>query len=144
MVELNENYHTYDDEPEDRNPRSNLLSRICSCLYLYTFGSCLYFGRTNVSLTRKDRIELRTLWKSRSVTDDASDAQHQEDQWKKKTQKADHLIKKRIQHHFQDHISKWKDTERPRFPWKMMLHILLVIIVTVQVGHAFVATYMCV
>ena len=135
MVELNGIYHTYPDNEsklEDRNPRLNFASRICSCLYMYTFGSCPFFGQTKISLTHKDRVELRTLLKSRRVSDTVD--QDQEDQWKKKTDKADCLMKKRIRHHFQDHIRKWKDTERPRFPWKMILHILLVISVTVQVG----------
>ena len=134
-----------EDERED-HPRSNLLTRICSCLFLYTVGSCRYFGRTSNSLSREDRVELRSLWKSQ----DSKHATYAtEDHWKKKTKKADCTMRKRIRHHFQDHIRKWKDSERPRFPWKMILHFLLVIVVTIQVriysyviyGCMYVATY---
>ena len=116
----------YSDNAElegDRRP--SLLSRICSCFYLYTIGSCRYFA--NTSLSRKDRLELRMLWQSQDDTDT------KEDHWKRKTRKADCRMRKRIRYHFQDHIRKWRDTERPRFPWKMVLHFLLVIVVTVQV-----------
>ena len=138
MVELNGNYQTYPDdrELEDQNSQSNVFRRLLSCLYLYTFGSCRY---SKTSLTHKDRLELRSLWKSASaaLVDTQSTSlrqdQDQEDHWKRKARKADCIMKKRIRHHFRDHIRKWTHVERPRFPWKMILHVLLVIVVTVQV-----------
>ena len=133
-MELNKNYQMYsEDEAEDLHG-SNILTRICSCLFLYTFGSCSYFGKANNSFTRADRVELRSLWKSQDATYTT------EDHWKKKTRKADYLMRKQIQHHFQDHIRKWKDSKRPRFPWKMILHFLLVIVVTIQVSTYTIAT----
>ena len=121
-MELNKSYRIYSEEED--HPRS-LLSRICSCLFLYTVGSCRYFASS--FLSREDKVELRSLWKSQD------DAYTTEDHWKKKTRKADCLMRKRIRHHFQDHIRKWKDSERPQFPWKMILHFILVIVVTIQV-----------
>ena len=126
-MELNKNYQMYSEDEAEDHPRFNVLTRLCSCLFLYTLGSCPYFGKANNSLTRKDRVELRSLWKSQD------DAFTTEDHWKKKTRKADCVMRKRIRHHFQDHIRKWKDPERPRFPWKMILHIILVVVVTIQV-----------
>ena len=130
-MELNKNYQVYSEDEDEDHPQSNLLARICSCLFLYTIGSCRYFSITSNSLSRKDRVELWSLWKSQ----DAIYRDTTEDHWKNKTRKADCLMRKRIQHHFQDHIRKWKDSERPRFPWKMILHLLLVIVVTIQVSH---------
>ena len=125
-MESSNGYQRYsDNDPKDDHRFS--LSRLCSYFYLYTIGSCRYF---NPSLSRKDRIELRMLWESQ---DGNIDTDTKEDQWKRKTRKADCQMKKRIRYHFKDHIKKWRDTERPRFPWKMILHFLLVIIVSVQV-----------
>jgi len=129
-MELNEDYQAYSGDEND-NSRSSLCPMLLSCLYTYTFGSCRYFGKTNISLSRKDRVELRTLWKSQL---DTTFVLREDDEWKKKTKKADCLMKKRIRYHFKDHIRKWTNSERPRFPWKMMLHILLVVVVTVQVS----------
>ena len=126
-MELNENYQMYSEDEREDHPQSNLLARICSFLFLYTVGSCRYFGRTSNSLSREDRVELRSLWQLQDATYTT------EDHWKKKTRKADCVMRKRIRYHFQDHIRKWKDSERPRFPWKMILHFLLVIVVTIQV-----------
>ena len=127
-MELNKSYQMYSEDEGEDHPRSNLLARICSWLFLYTVGSCRYFGRTNNSLSREDRVELRSIWKSPDATYET------EDHWKKKTRKADCSMRKRIRHHFQDHIRKWKNPDRPRFPWKMILHFLLVIVVTIQVS----------
>ena len=127
-MELRGTYQMYpadNKSTEDDRPSFMIsLSRICSWLYSYTIGSCRYF---HTSLSREDRIELRMLWQSHDVTDT------KEDHWKKKTRKADCKMRKRIRYHFKDHIRKWRDTERPRFPWKMFLHFLLVVVVTVQV-----------
>lgn len=125
-MELRSTYQMYpaDNKSAEDDHRFSL-SRICSWLYLYTIGSCRYF---HTSLSREDRIELRMLWQSQSDTPDTK-----EDHWKKKTRKADCQMRKRIRYHFKDHIRKWRDTERPRFPWKMVLHFLLVVVVTVQV-----------
>ena len=122
-MELNDTYQMYPDNGPRGDHRFSL-SRICSWLYLYTIGSCRYF---NTSLSRKDRRELRMLSQSQDDTDT------KEDHWKRKTRKADCQMRKRIRYHFKDHIRKWRDTERPRFPWKMILHFLLVVVVTVQV-----------
>ncbi|XP_065902044.1 mucolipin-3-like isoform X2 [Dysidea avara] len=61
---------------------------------------------------------------------------NEDNEWTTKIQKerADHRIKKRLQLHFQDHIQKWSRDTHPRFPWKAVLHLLLVVFVTVQVS----------
>lgn len=133
-MELN-NYY-YEMQPSDNksledNSRSSpsLFSRIFWCLYGYTFGSCQYFSRTNLSLSRTDRVELRTLWESQGTG--ATDTN--EDHWRRKARKADSLMRKRVRYHFKDHIKKWVDMDRRRFPWKMILYISLIVLVTVQV-----------
>ena len=47
---------------------------------------------------------------------------------------SDDHMKRRLLRHFRSHISKWLDKDRPRFPWKATLHILLVALVTGQVS----------
>ena len=130
----NNDYQVYsDNEPKDDNRFSP--SRLCSCLYLYTIGSCRYF---DASLSRKDRIELRMLRESQNSRQNGSiDTDAREDQWEKKARNADYQMRKRIRYHFKDHIKKWRDPERPRFPWKMILYFILVIVVSVQVRLKF-------
>ena len=40
-------------------------------------------------------------------------------------------MKEKVNRHFENHKKKWK---RQKFPWKVLLHILLVVSVTVQVS----------
>ena len=44
----------------------------------------------------------------------------------------DKYMKERIKFHFQSHLQKWK---RLHFPFKVTLHLLLVVIVTIQVSR---------
>jgi len=46
----------------------------------------------------------------------------------------DDRMKQRLLRHFCSHLEKWIDRDRPRFPWKATLHILLVALVTGQVS----------
>ena len=48
--------------------------------------------------------------------------------------KIDKLMKDKINHHFENHLQKWKN--RKRFPFKVILDILLVALVTAQVSVA--------
>ena len=48
---------------------------------------------------------------------------------------SDDHMKKRLLRHFRSHVEKWIDKDRPRFPWKATLHILLVALVTGQVNY---------
>ena len=48
-----------------------------------------------------------------------------------KERRADELMKKKIKFHFQSHLQKWK---RQRFPFKVTLHLLLIVLVTTQVS----------
>ena len=41
-------------------------------------------------------------------------------------------MKKAINRHYQSHLKKWD--QHQKFPWKVILHILLVILVTIQVS----------
>ena len=40
------------------------------------------------------------------------------------------IMKKKVNLHFEDHLQKWK---RKKFPFKVMLHLLLLVLVTAQV-----------
>ena len=70
------------------------------------------------------------------VTEEGNALISKDEEWTTKTLKvrADHRMKERLQRHFQDHIQKWARDKHPRFPWKAVLHLLLVVFVTVQVS----------
>lgn len=59
----------------------------------------------------------------------------------KAEQCSDAEMKRRLLWHFRSHVEKWADKDRPRFPWKATLHILLVALVTAQVSD--VASLLC-
>ena len=40
-------------------------------------------------------------------------------------------VKEAVNYHYKDHIQKWK---RQKFPWKVIFHISLIILVTIQVS----------
>ena len=76
----------------------------------------------------------------RELTDYTSEEReplmNEDNEWTTKIlkERADDRIKKRLQRHFQDHVQKWSRDIHPRFPWKAVLHLLLVVFVTVQVS----------
>jgi len=43
-------------------------------------------------------------------------------------------LRQKLKHHFKSHFEKWTNENFPLFPWKAMLHILLIILVTAQVS----------
>ena len=49
----------------------------------------------------------------------------------KESRKEDNRMKKKINLHFESHLQKWK---RQRFPFKVTLHLLLIVLVTTQVS----------
>ena len=120
-----------------------LCSRICSCLYAYTVGSCLYFNNDEKDSDQKAKvqIELKALVSESTQQTKGKSAQEESDEiinseWKKKIfLKADCKMKKRIQYHFDDHVKKWINRpDRQRFPWKPILHLVFVALVTTQVS----------
>ena len=46
-------------------------------------------------------------------------------------ERLDNRMKKKINLHFESHLQKWK---RQRFPFKVTLHLLLIVLVTTQVS----------
>lgn len=127
-------YELVDDELDDD---SNVCAKIFSCLYAYTIGSCLYFKSDTDRKATVEEIKLKSAistkknkTKERVLEEDGS----MSSEWKRKIGlKADCKMKKRIQYHFKNHISRWTDKNRRRFPWKVILHLLLVALVTTQV-----------
>lgn len=97
-------------------------------LYKYTIGSCIPVRcltrclpeQTDRSQTLK-REESGTFYREpKLIIDDDKEVVGDERQKKEK-----------VNRHFENHIQKWK---RLHFPWKPTFHILLVALVTVQVG----------
>ena len=110
-------------------------------LYDYSIGSCI----TSVSCSKyfrsdkPDHIEMNSY--SASFTASVSGS--------KKTgpaflaekppietiRKLDKLMKERVNRHFENHIQKWKN--RKRFPFKVILDLLLIILITTQVSSLY-------
>ena len=117
-------------------------SKICwllAQLYHYTIGSCCYtplrwlcmtlFYNCCTSCKKEETSQYERLSKIH-LSENTHDKK-----WKRvsKVDEADRKMKQRVHHQFQDHIQKWKNTNHQRFPWKLILHLLLVVSVTVQV-----------
>ena len=138
--------HEY--ELQDEDLRVNRCSRLFSCLYAFTIGSCLHLKaekevdqnslavrRSNESNT--EEIELKPAEIPNSQRSGTSNLEKESDtDMYNKWRKAECRMKKRIQYHFTDHIRRWMDSDQRhrRFPWKMILHLLLVVLVTTQVS----------
>ena len=124
-------YELYDEDATD-----NGCSGLFSCLYTYTIGSCLYFKSDDASspstssVNNGEELELKPMTLSDHAKYDKSKLE-EDSGWKKVECK----MKKRIQYHFTDHIKRWMDSDQRRFPWKMILHLLLVALVTTQVTN---------
>ena len=96
-------------------------SRIFSCLYKYTIAS----------IGNRPPKVLKELADPLIILEETEDNKISE--WMKK--KADCKMKTRVQYHFHDHVFRWinrPDGQR-RFPWKLILHLVLVALVTTQV-----------
>ena len=125
------------DDDNNRNP--SVCSKVCSCLYAYTIGSCLYCKNDTNLRENTEEVELKSMLsmkhKNGEGVSDLEEGDSGSGEWRKRTAcKADCKMKKRIQYHFKDHIRRWTDANRRRFPWKVILHLLLVVLVTTQVS----------
>ena len=108
------------------------LTRILTSLRKYTIGSCNYsFCRSDSS---EEDTQLKALTIKLTVNDDHMHGNQEEEEWKRRAGRADREMKKKLRYHFMSHIAKWTDEDRRRFPWKLMLHVLLLVIVTTQVS----------
>ncbi|XP_065902040.1 mucolipin-3-like isoform X2 [Dysidea avara] len=127
-----------DDEQYSDDEEKTLLERFLTCLKTYTIGSCHYSpfdGETRRfrDAIRKDEKDIELLRKSNGSVNGAL-REDQESEWKGKTSRADNEMKTKLRYHFKSHIEKWKDETRRRFPWKLTLHILLILLVTAQIS----------
>ena len=114
-------------------------SKICwllAQLYHYTIGSCCYAPLRWLCITL-----FQDCCKCCCTSREKEETPHYEilsenKKWKRASQvdEADRKMKERLHHQFQDHIQKWTDRKHRRFPWKLVLHLLLVVSVTVQVS----------
>ena len=117
------------DETE-QNLLIRVLARILACLLTYTIGSCNYSfcHRVGVGVNVNNENNEIQMEQLRVKHDD------QEKEWKTRSCRADIRMKKRLLYHFKSHIGKWRDEHQRRFPWKLVLHVLLLIVVTTQVS----------
>ena len=131
-------YKLFEDKPQDKprdKPTLSICARIYSYFYTYTVGSCLYFKN---DADNAEETELKLVIQSTGQSNFLDTISREDDdlnnEWKRKvTRIADCKMKKRIQYHFKDHVKRWMDSDKRRFPWKLILHLLLVALVTTQV-----------
>ena len=108
------------------------VAKCCWILYDYSLGSCItscrnfsqYFQRD----TDPDYIEMNDFYCESLKKAVIEDEKPTTDAIKK----IDKLMKEKINHHFENHFQKWKN--RKRFPFKVILDILLIALVTAQVS----------
>jgi len=113
--------------------KQSYLTRFLTGLRKYTIGSC-HYSFCHCESSEED-IQLKALTVNLTVRKDAEMRGDEEDEeWKRRAGRADREMKKRLRYHFKSHIEKWTDENRRRFPWKIMLHLLLLVIVTTQVS----------
>lgn len=144
-----ENDYEYHKFMTDANSKGNCWSKICWFLvqiYHYTIGSCCYTPmrwlctalfycccccQNDINHGCKEMTECEILLKTKTLPEHVD-----KNKWKRATliDIADQRMKERLRHQFQDHIQKWMDRNHRRFPWKLVLHLLLVVSVTVQVS----------
>ena len=123
---------------------SNQAKRFFTSLYQYTIISCMSsLQLTNYWLSDEPPEELsnepdtkRVVIEMNSFPPGNQNASVQDGAPKSKkaaTEKEsqDERMKKKIKFHFQSHLQKWK---RQRFPVKVTLHLLLIVLVTTQVS----------
>jgi len=103
------------------------LARVVACLCTYTIGSCNYSLCNRIGVGLNDNNYDNEL-EMEQIQD------NQEKEWKTRSCRADIEMKKRLRYHFKSHIGKWRDEHQRRFPWRLVLHLLLLIIVTSQVS----------
>ena len=120
---MESNYKLSGEEP-------SYLTRILTSLRTYTIGSCNYSSCHSCAKS-SEGVKLNVKDNMCGVY---SGGQEEEEEWEKRACQADKEMKKRLRYHFKSHIEKWTDENRRRFPWKLILHVLLLAIVTVQVS----------
>ena len=126
----------------DDSKSEDIIFWCLSKLYQLTIGSCVRsccrtpFRLCQKFLCCKDILSEDEVEMSDVASDDETTPLCDEDHWKKKRriEKVDARLKRKLKHRFQDHINKWVQNKHPRFPWKLIVHILLVGLVTAQVN----------
>lgn len=134
---------------ENNEEGHQCLSKICWFLiqlYHYTIGSCCYTPLRWLYVTlfngcchcqNSSNHSSELVHEEMTNYDTLSNIMLPQDkQWKRLSQiaEADCRMKERLRHQFQDHIQKWRNMKHRRFPWKAVLHLLLVVFVTIQVS----------
>ena len=132
-------YHNFVSEKDNTEGCWSKICWLLAQLYHYTIGSCcytplrwlcitLFHDCCKYCCTNRKKEEIPYYEK---IPENVQD-----NKWKRASQvdEADKRMKERLHYQFQDHIQKWTDRNHRRFPWKLVLHLLLVVSVTVQVS----------
>jgi len=135
--------HSKEVEEDERRSCGSRIGWICTKLFQFTFGACCYapiavcFSLCRIcNDVRSPPSDEELMSYAHYVQpNSARSTVEDEQEWKRRTKiiEADTRVKQRLKYQFQDHIQKWMDIKHRRFPWKATLHLLLVILVTIQV-----------
>ena len=117
--------------------KPSYFTRILTGLRTYTIGSCNYsFCHSGSTNSSEEDIELKALTIKLNVEDNMR-VDQEEEEWKRRAGRADREMKKRLRYHFKSLVEKWTNEDKRRFPWKLILHVLLLVIVTIQVNELY-------
>ena len=117
-------YLQFDAEPEE--PKT-MMDKFLAYFYAYTIGSCYYGGGYTPFCNREMGEFVEMHMNSNGVVHD----HNQEPECH--ICSAEIQMKSKLHHHFKSHIGKWTNKNRRKFPWKVILHIILVLLITTQV-----------
>lgn len=122
-------------ESSKKNLHASRKTRYCehakSCLkvlYDYSVGSCLPAQYTGAS--KRNGTKQRTDAETIEMDDFIGLIPEREAVTTKDRKELE--MKDAVKFHYQSHLQKW--TKHKRFPWKVIFHLLLVVLVTIQVS----------
>ena len=130
---LSENSDKDDYVLYEHGENTSLPRKCLRILYDYSIGSCIAslprsapaYHRSN---TGTQNIEMDSMSSSRTN----AVLKNPEKPTTETFRKIDKQMKEKVNRHFENHFQKWKN--RKRFPFKVMLDLLLIVLVTTQVS----------
>ena len=135
MSSLNED-HNVEQKPQDT--AETIYNKFCyytkeclKILYKYSLGSCIHSKRC--PCVARQRCTCTCSQSNKDAELEMADISNSKPNTEIKERKdCETCMKKAVNYHYQSHVKKW--SQHQKFPWKVILHLLLVALVTIQVS----------
>lgn len=132
--------HHVKKKPQDSAETNKYYQYAKECLnslYKYSLGSFIHPKRCPCVISHKctctySQSKKDTDLESIEMGDYLESKSNAEINRIQERKESEYRIIEAINRHYQSHLKKW--SERQKFPWKIVLHLLLVVLVTVQVS----------